>query len=122
MDEDDVHLQPLSNPVRYMSYRYSVIPVTADLSLATAQTIQISLGHNFGAFENIQRLVIWWSDLGQSTARAQVYNGADGRMVRYLQDFWLTNATTYTAGKSDGVKGYHVFRNNKMDFGRYWDD
>ena len=112
--ESDVHLQPLSNPVRYLSHGYSVIPIAVDLSLATAQTIQLSLGHNFGAFENLQRLLIWWSDLGQTTAAPQVYNGADGRMVRYLQQFWLTDAAVYAAGKSDGLTGYRVFRNNKL--------
>ena len=98
--------------MRYLSYGYSVIPVPVDLSLATAQTIQISLGQNFGTFENMQRLSLWWSDLGQSNAGAQTYNAADGRLVRYLQDFWLTHPTTYTAGKSDGVTGYRIFRNN----------
>ena len=64
--ESDVHMQPLSNPARYLSYGYSVIPVPFDLSLATAQTIQISFVHNFGTFENVQRLLLWWSDLGRA--------------------------------------------------------
>ena len=112
--EDDTHLQPFTNPVRYLSHGYSVVPIVANLSLATAQTIQIRLGHVFSKFENAQRLLLWWSDLGQSTAGAQTYNAADGRLVRYLQDFWLTTPTVYTAGKTDGITGYRVFRNNKM--------
>ena len=112
--ESDDHLQPLTNPVRYLSHGYSVVPIVADLSLATAQTIQIRLGHVFSKYENVQRVLVWWSDLGQSTGGAQTYNAADGRLIRYLQDFWMTEPSNYIAGKSDGVTGYRVFRNNKL--------
>ena len=57
--ESDDHLQPLTNPVRYLSHGYSVVPIVADLSLATAQTIQIRLGHVFSKYENVQRVLVW---------------------------------------------------------------
>ena len=63
-------MQPLTTFIRYLSHSYSVVPVVANLSLATAQTIQVRLGNVFSKFENVQRLLLWWSDLGQSTAGA----------------------------------------------------
>ena len=108
--ESDAHLQLLINPVRYLSHGYSVVPIVADLSLATARPSRYGWGTSSASTRMCS--ASWFG--GAIWARAPPYDGADGRLVRYLQDFWLTTPTVYTAGKSDGVTGYRVFRNNKL--------
>ena len=106
--ESDSHLMPLHHPIRLLTPCYHQIAVAFDFTTAAARSVNLNLGVLFPRTENIQRILIFYSDNVDNDA---MLYAETGQAIQSISDGW--GSTTITVPSGD-TEGYRLFRNGKI--------
>ena len=106
--EADTHIQPLHHPIRLLTSCYFQVAVPFDFTTAAARSVNINLGVSFPRAENIQRILIFYSD--NIDADGAMLYAHTGQAIQPISNGWTTVSTGVPSGDTEG---YRLFRNGK---------
>ena len=106
--EADTHIQPLHHPIRLLTSCYFQVAVPFDFTTAAARSVNINLGVSFPRAENIQRILIFYSD--NVDADGAMLYAHTGQAIQPISNGWTTVSTGVPSGDTEG---YRLFRNGK---------
>ena len=106
--EADTHIQPLHHPIRLLTSCYFQIAVPVDFTTAAARSVNVNLGVLFARAENIQRLLLFYSD--HLDADGAMLYAHTGQPIIPVSTAWSSDSRLVPTGDTEG---YRVFRNGK---------